>query len=226
MALVPWPTSKCKRGKCQSEKLGFAWKSWETRIRGRTGTRRWWFKEETWEFARCQLLPMPVTSAIESFSAKPSAEDRTRTTVAYHGRLVHISGWGVIPFVGSLFNTLQTARPKCFSFIILAAGWPLNSSIVDKRMGVLNEFIGAFSRGKTNASIYPQTGWIHHFFSRRRNEGIGSTSGGGETDAQRYATAVQFAGGYPSSSHSFTARVNSALIIRADFVSIILCYAK
>jgi hypothetical protein len=38
----------------------------------------------------------------------------------------------------------------------LAVGWPLNSDIADKRMGVLNELIGG--RGKTNASIYSQTG--------------------------------------------------------------------
>jgi hypothetical protein len=48
-------------------------------------------------------------------------------------------------------------------------------------------------------------------------------------DGQRYAIAVEFAGGYPSSSHSLTARVDSCLSpldMRADFVSIISCYAK
>ena len=55
MALVPWPTSRCKKSQCQSEKLGFLWKSRGTWIEEGCETRWLWFKEWAWEFPRYQL---------------------------------------------------------------------------------------------------------------------------------------------------------------------------
>ena len=82
MALVPWPTSRCRKSQCQSEKLGFLWKSRGTWIEEGCETRWLWFKRS--KSGRGSFrginLPRPAVERIlaKSFSAKPGVEDRTK----------------------------------------------------------------------------------------------------------------------------------------------------
>jgi len=87
---------------------------------------------------------------------------------------VRVSG-SVVPFVAPLTPCRLLGLSAFAGFLILIAGWPLNSYIArrsiriqkgvlaarDARMGVLNELIGAvsiFLMAKHNAPIYSQTG--------------------------------------------------------------------
>ena len=87
---------------------------------------------------------------------------------------MRVSG-SVVPFVAPLTPCRLLGLSAFAGFLILIAGWPLNSYIArrsiriqkgvlaarDARMGVLNELIGAvsiFLMEKHNPPIYSQTG--------------------------------------------------------------------